>query len=347
MRILLSGIGCLVSMMFLVASAAMNWQFGVSLGRGEIERQIYGAASVGADVMKALLPFFIWWSLTNMRIAVSLVALILWMVCAVYGLASAVGFAAANREGTAGELKGKGIAYAGLKAELARKELRRAELGTLESPAEIDKRLEGLRMAWQWRGSKECTEIKSKDATSFCEIFRQVEGLRARGEEARQLDASLPGLRAQVASGGAADAYTNGVPQTSLVSVVLGIPEALVERGLSLLMVAVVELSSAFGFFVSLQHGGFGRRHARDSTNDENAAPGDVAIFADQCLVPSDGAATPLGALFVSYERWCRKMRTPSLRNDEFKEGILLLAAEIGWRVDDGRLLDWGIKRNG
>ena len=51
----------------LAVSAAMNWRFGLNLGRTEIDGQIYGAASAAADCLKALLPFFLATAIFNRR----------------------------------------------------------------------------------------------------------------------------------------------------------------------------------------------------------------------------------------------------------------------------------------
>ena len=61
-------LGVLAAGVLLAVSCAMNWRFGVSLGRTEFDGQIYGAASAAADCMKALVPFFFF---ANGRLTVS------------------------------------------------------------------------------------------------------------------------------------------------------------------------------------------------------------------------------------------------------------------------------------
>ena len=63
MRIAISIIGVLASLVLLAASAFMNYLFMASLGQGELESRVLGAASVGADVLKSVLPFFMAWAL--------------------------------------------------------------------------------------------------------------------------------------------------------------------------------------------------------------------------------------------------------------------------------------------
>lgn len=57
MRHVLGVLGVLAAGVLLAVSAAMNWRFGFSLGRTELDGEIYGAASAAADCMKALVPF--------------------------------------------------------------------------------------------------------------------------------------------------------------------------------------------------------------------------------------------------------------------------------------------------
>ena len=66
MRHALGVLGVLAAGVLLAVSAAMNWRFGFSLGRTELDGQIYGAASAAAaDCMKALVPFFFFAAIRN------------------------------------------------------------------------------------------------------------------------------------------------------------------------------------------------------------------------------------------------------------------------------------------
>ena len=50
MRHALGVLGVLAAGVLLAVSCAMNWRFGFSLGRTELDGQIYGAASAAADL---------------------------------------------------------------------------------------------------------------------------------------------------------------------------------------------------------------------------------------------------------------------------------------------------------
>ena len=58
MKHVLGVLGVLAAGFVLAVSSAMNWRFGLQLGKTELDGQIYGAASAAADCFKALVPFF-------------------------------------------------------------------------------------------------------------------------------------------------------------------------------------------------------------------------------------------------------------------------------------------------
>ena len=58
-------LGVIAAGILLVVSAAMNYRFGFSLGKTEMDGQIYGAASAAADCFKALIPFFLFAAIRN------------------------------------------------------------------------------------------------------------------------------------------------------------------------------------------------------------------------------------------------------------------------------------------
>ena len=69
MRHLLGLLGIIAAGVLLAVSAAMNWRFGYSLGKTELDGQIYGAASAAADCFKALVPFFFFAAIKNRDVA--------------------------------------------------------------------------------------------------------------------------------------------------------------------------------------------------------------------------------------------------------------------------------------
>ncbi len=87
MRFLLAGVGILAALVFMAASAAMNWVFLKSLGKTELEGQIFGAFSVALDVTKSLLPLFIGWAAMAKRHVYRTIASGVFLLLFVFALA--------------------------------------------------------------------------------------------------------------------------------------------------------------------------------------------------------------------------------------------------------------------
>ena len=150
-RSAIARLGALVAAGFLAASATANFMFGASLGRTPLEGVLIGVVGVFAVAMNALSPFFLSWSLAASRRAAAASVVILWALCLIYSTASALGFAAQNREEVAASREMAHDAYADtrralLDLEQRRKEARRRDRWRLEARIdELRNRLVTLR----------------------------------------------------------------------------------------------------------------------------------------------------------------------------------------------------------
>lgn len=120
MRHALGVFGVLAAGVLLAVSAAMNWRFGLSLGKTELDGQIYGAASAAADCLKALIPFFLFAAVKNKMWSQAVASAVVWVVVTTYSLTSAFGHAALNRLDTAGQRQVAAQTYKDLRADLQR-----------------------------------------------------------------------------------------------------------------------------------------------------------------------------------------------------------------------------------
>jgi hypothetical protein len=97
MKYVLSIVGAAFAVVLIGVSMAMNGKFGYSLGRTELDGMIYGAASIAADGLKVLGPFFIVWGIASGVKSLRNAGIVLIAVCGIYSFISSVGFSAANR----------------------------------------------------------------------------------------------------------------------------------------------------------------------------------------------------------------------------------------------------------
>jgi hypothetical protein len=133
--------GALVAGGFLTASAIMNYLFGASLGRTPLEAKVYGAVSVLAVLCNALSPFFLSWGWQGKRYGVAAASALLWSLCLVYCVTSALGFAAENRIAIAGARETVQANYETASRHLLQLEARRAA----HPSRDLDERVERLR----------------------------------------------------------------------------------------------------------------------------------------------------------------------------------------------------------
>lgn len=146
----LASAGAVVALGFLAASAIMNYLFGTSLGRTPLEAQVYGAVSVLAVFCNALSPFFLSWGWQGKRYAVAIASGLLWSLCLLYCVTSALGFAAENRGAIAGVRETVQANYETASRHLLQLEARRSVRPTKD----LDDRIERLR--------KEVTNLRAE-----------------------------------------------------------------------------------------------------------------------------------------------------------------------------------------
>jgi len=90
---LLSALGVLAALVFVVASAAMNWTFMKGQGATVEEGHILGAVSVAVSILNALLPLFMAHAWVNGRRAFVAFAAPVFVVFLCFSLLAALGFA--------------------------------------------------------------------------------------------------------------------------------------------------------------------------------------------------------------------------------------------------------------
>lgn len=335
-RYLVSGLGVAIALGFMAVSAVMSWRYGMSLGRDAIDRYAYAMTHILGDGLKAALPFFFWWSMRNRIWAVTTASGVLWVLCTVYSLSALLGYADMNRQMTAGTLATRADLARDLRREVERRQEQLGALGAQDAAGAIERRLEGLRQHAHWTASKSCSEARG-GARTFCIEYSNLTASLSRAQEIERLEQEIAGLREKLAgAGGAARLERSGDPQAGAVVRLTGWELVKVQTGLSLLLVAMLELGSSFGLFVALNHGELRgeparRPGSRPAERDEvrrgeaveagrdEIGPGGVSAFATSRLRQSPGKSVALDAVLRHYRSWCDTARRNPLPRESFE----------------------------
>lgn len=350
MRTVVSIVIGAVTAVFVAATMLLNFDFGVGFGRSDVERHVFGVVAVGFDLLKAVLPVVIWSAFARRRLDIGLLGSVLWVGCLTISLASAIGVSGSVRAVEAEAKEQQHQTLESRKRDLDRRERRRQEIGAVESAAVTDRRLAELRALPAWRWSKECADARDKEQREFCRELRSVERRREEAREAAELDRAIADLQATVRS--ADTGRSGGQVQVDMLARFLALPRALVEDGLSLGWVAVVELVACFGLLLAATHAETspdvsrpvvtGGDTARQIESDK-MVEGRVLEFAATKLAPAAGTQLSVDAAYAVYTAWCSGEGKVAASRSAFIAILARISRDVEcWRVDGQGLL--GVK---
>ncbi len=256
MRHVLGVLGVVAAGVLLAVSAAMNWRFGVSLGRTEFDGQIYGAASAAADCMKALLPFFFFAAMRNKVWSQAAASALVWVVVTAYSMTSALGHAALNRSDSTGSRAQTAQVYQDLRSELKRSE---EQLGWIPQhrPYEtVQSAIDGLKTQSGWKWSNGCTDITSKSEQKFCQQFHALNAELASANQAQTAQVNVATLKDKISAMSGTSAMADADPQARVLAEIAGlvIPGATIEHvqmALTIFVALLLEVGSGFGLYVA------------------------------------------------------------------------------------------------
>ena len=313
MRLFASALGVALSLGFMIVAGIMNWQYGQSLGRTEVDQWIFAAVGIGIDMAKMLLPFFCWWSFCHRRWVAFVLTGGALVGCITLSVAGLAGYVDLNRAATTGTLLSKRDTAASVRSDLARITQQRADLGRVEPLDVIVHKLDVLKRDARWRSSKHCSDITTAASREFCATVDDMEGARRKIVAAARLDVEVATLRAKQSELATYGEIDRGDPRAGIVARLTGWQLIRVQTGLSLLLVGIVEFMSTFGIFISINHGAIassvrqrpsqaGRPTASDHKKRSlpklaaakvisDTCQAELARFAVECLQPRKGTA--------------------------------------------------------
>jgi hypothetical protein len=234
----------------------MNWRFGFSLGRSELDGQIYGAASAAADCLKALVPFFFFAALRNRVWSQAAASALVWVVVTAYSMTSALGHAALNRFDSTGHRAQEAQTYQDLRADLKRAEEQAGWIPQHRPYEAVQGEIDGLKMqkAWQW--SDGCKNVNSKTERTFCQKYTGLTSELASAGSAKDADGRIAQLRSKLDAAAGTPALSEADPQAKVLTELANafFPNVKIENvqmALTLFVALLLEIGSGFGMYVA------------------------------------------------------------------------------------------------
>ena len=256
MKHVLGALGVAAAGVLLAVSAAMNWRFGYSLGKTELDGQIYGAASAAADCFKALVPFFFFAALKNRMWSQAAASAVVWVVVTAYSLTSALGHAALNRLDTTGKRAVEAQSYQDTRADMKRAQDQLSWIPSHRPATTVQSDLEGLKNQRAWTWTKSCTEVTGKSGRDFCQQYHEKSAEHASAQQAEKLEQRVNELTARLGGTKHTSAMAEADPQAavlaklgSLMFVNLKIED--VQTALTIFVAILLEVGSGFGMYVA------------------------------------------------------------------------------------------------
>ena len=325
MRDCLSILGVCAALVMCTVSAAMNYLFLASLGKTPLEGQVLGAASAAADVLKALLPFFIAWSWSAKRMVAAVSGTLAFLFFAGFSLLSAIGFAADNRGTLVDGREGISQAYNRVQRSLGDAEARRNALPAYRPAGVVTEDIAAHRQNRRWNATKDCSNATEAESRAYCAEYFRLRAELAAASEAELLSDQIAALQVEGATLRASGAGQDSDPQTSLLSRITGHKPEPVRLALIIAVALLVEIGASLGLFLASGH------RVRTAPAQPAAKPsGCIEEFCLEALAADPRASLTMDDLLRGYRIWCASKDVAALETAEFGETFAAIAQAIG-----------------
>ena len=357
--------GIMAAGVLLAVSAAMNWRFGYSLGRTELDGMIYGAASVAADGLKALIPFFLFAAIRNRMWSQAAAAALVGIVVTAYSLTSALGHAALNRFDTAGHRMVEAQTYQDLRGDLKRAQDQLSWIPQHRPAAAVQGEIEALKSQRAWTFTQACTDITGKQGREFCQKYHGLHAEMASGQQAEALEARIAEIQGKLGKTDAMTVMGEADPQAAVLAKLSGVSVDQVQMAMTIFIALLLEVGSGFGMYIAFSQWRLYDREApaapkmaavqstaaaavaapqqavairkpRFGANDNRSLPStatkllvpetDVQRFYKESVESQDGHTVSATSLYEAYCVWCEERQKEPLALPTFGREI----AEFG-----------------
>jgi hypothetical protein len=266
----------------------MNWRFGFSLGRSELDGQIYGAASAAADCLKALVPFFFFAAVRNKVWSQAAASVLVWVVVTTYSMTSALGHAALNRFDSTGHRAQEAQTYQDLRTELKRAEEQAGWIPQHRPYEAVQSEIDGLKMQKAYKWSQGCSKITGPSTRGVCQQLTALDAELASASAAKAADARISDLRSKIDAAAGTPALSEADPQAKVLTELAaaffpGIKIENVQMALTLFVALLLEIGSGFGMYVAFSQW---RLYDRQSPAAPNLAMAETSTAAAAVAAP-------------------------------------------------------------
>ncbi len=256
LRHALGVLGVMAAGVLLAVSAAMNWQFGFSLGRTEFDGQLLGAASAAADCLKALIPFFFFAAIRNKMWSQAIASVLVWTVVTAYSLTSALGFAAQQRADASAQRTQVSQTYDGLRADLKRAEEASAWIPQHRPYEAVQAAIQSHKSQPGWKWSNGCKDVSSKTEQKYCQGLHNLEAELASAKAATATDTRIADIKAKLTGMEGSSATAGADPQAKVLAdlatlAIPGIKIESVQTAMAVFVALLLEIGSGFGMYVA------------------------------------------------------------------------------------------------
>ncbi|MBA2125690.1 hypothetical protein DLM45_05555 [Hyphomicrobium methylovorum] len=327
MQKLISIAGFTAALVMCAVSGVMNYLFMASLGKTPLEGQVLGAASAAADVLKALLPFFIAWSWAAKRMVAAFSGALAFAFFAGFSLLSAIGFAAATRGTLVESREGLTQSHERVLGSLRALEARRGGLPTHRPAAVLEEEIEAKRQNRRWHVSRDCTNATEGESRSFCAEYFRLRAELAAAQEADRLSVQIGSLQLESVRLRESGAGQDSDPQSSLLSRITGQKPEPVRLALTIAVALLVEIGASLGLFLASGHNS---PLGPSSPILQQAKPaGCIEEFCLEALTAAPHSALSMEEILRAYEAWCASKGLTASDVDTVSEVFAAIALAI------------------
>jgi hypothetical protein len=296
--------GIMAAGVLLAVSAAMNWRFGYSLGRTEFDGFIYGSASVAADCLKALIPFFFFAAIKSRMWSQAAASAVVGVVVTAYSLTSALGHAALNRYDTTGHRAVEAQAYKDLRGDLKRAQDQLSWIPQHRPAATVQGEIEALKSQRAWTVTNGCTDATRPQSRSYCQQYHGLTAEMASGQQAQALETRISEIQGKLGKADSMTVMGEADPQATVLANLSGFNVDQVQMAMTIFIALLLEVGSAFGLYVSFSQWRLYDREAPAAPSMASVQSTAAAAVAAPQAVPAVSAAPAIAAVAVKKPRF-------------------------------------------